>query len=350
LKRKKDDITVLRNILVWNPSSELIRRYINLSGENSLKTKIESSDISKKNKKILINFYENCIATGLTMVTTLHYLRVLLNIGKSLNRNFDGATQQDIERVVAKIEKTGYKESTKNRYKMILKKFYKWLGKPRLVEKIKIKRVYSHLNPRDLLTKEEIEKMIEAADNSRNKALIWVLWESGCRISELLSIKIKDLVFDKHGAVLTIHNMKGSRKLRLKDSCPSILSLLRHHPSRDDPDSFLWITNNSKNNKVISYTNVRAMLKRLAKKAGINKRVNTFAFRHSRAVQLAQFLPESMLCKFFDWHYPKNNFFIFRPNSKDLDDFLLKEVYRIVDEDKNTEKQLEGRPKYHENI
>ena len=46
---------------------------------------------------------------------------------------------------------------------------------------IKITRKPSDKNPSDLLTEEEIFKMIEVADNDRDKAIIAVLHESGCR-------------------------------------------------------------------------------------------------------------------------------------------------------------------------
>ena len=60
---------------------------------------------------------------------------------------------------------------------------------------IKITRKPSDKNPSDLLTEEEIFKMIEVADNDRDKAIIAVLHESGCREGELVSSQLKHIKF-----------------------------------------------------------------------------------------------------------------------------------------------------------
>lgn len=43
-----------------------------------------------------------------------------------------------------------------------------------------------------------------AAENPRDKALISVLYESGCRIGEILSLKIRNVEFDNNGSVVIV--------------------------------------------------------------------------------------------------------------------------------------------------
>jgi len=54
----------------------------------------------------------------------------------------------------------------------------KWL-KPRLKNE-------KHKLPEELLTVEEVQLLANATTNPRDKALILILYESGCRIGELL--------------------------------------------------------------------------------------------------------------------------------------------------------------------
>jgi integrase/recombinase XerD len=87
-------------------------------------------------------------------------------------------------------------------YLVGFKQFLKWFVEEHkrpdyndLIKNIKITRKPSDKNPSDLLTEEEIFKMIEVADNDRDKAIIAVLHESGCREGELVSSQLKHIKF-----------------------------------------------------------------------------------------------------------------------------------------------------------
>lgn len=54
-------------------------------------------------------------------------------------------------------------------------------------------------NDRCKLTEEEVQKMADATHKPRDKTLIQCLYETGCRIGELLTIQIKNVVFDNFG-------------------------------------------------------------------------------------------------------------------------------------------------------
>jgi integrase/recombinase XerD len=46
--------------------------------------------------------------------------------------------------------------------------------------------------------------MAESAETIRDKAFILVLYESGCRIGEILTLRIRNVQFDDYGAVLIV--------------------------------------------------------------------------------------------------------------------------------------------------
>ncbi|MEM2613605.1 MAG: hypothetical protein QXO15_05170 [Nitrososphaerota archaeon] len=57
-----------------------------------------------------------------------------------------------------------------------------------------------------------------------------------------------------------------------------------NHPLRENPDAPFWISIGTRNrNSPLTYGAVRTLLKLLARKAGIKKRVYPHLFRHSRA-------------------------------------------------------------------
>ena len=55
------------------------------------------------------------------------------------------------------------------------------------------------------MDKDDIQKMIKACHNPRDKALISVHWESGCRAGEMLGMRIKNVQFDEKGAVIMVY-------------------------------------------------------------------------------------------------------------------------------------------------
>ena len=85
-----------------------------------------------------------------------------------------------------------YSEWTKRDFNVTLKKFYKWLkgnGEfPPEVKWLSTKPNKSKLKlpgQDGLLTEDDIKTLIAASDHPRNKSLISLLYESGCRIGEI---------------------------------------------------------------------------------------------------------------------------------------------------------------------
>jgi integrase len=67
---------------------------------------------------------------------------------------------------------------------------------------IKFNHNSSHDRKMDLITRGDIERMLDACNNARDKALISLLYDSGCRIWEILTLRMEDIVFDEYGMIL----------------------------------------------------------------------------------------------------------------------------------------------------
>jgi integrase len=72
--------------------------------------------------------------------------------------------------------------------------------------------------PEDLLTREEAQKLVKAAEHPRDKAYVAVADESGARPGEVLTMKIRSVSFDEYGAVIVVRGKKGERRIRLLTS------------------------------------------------------------------------------------------------------------------------------------
>jgi len=271
---------------------------------------VKKSPISERNKQLILEFRDFASLDGLSLPRILRYLGVLKDWAKIINVDFDKATKEDIIRAVRIIqEHERYRPWTKATYKIMLKRFYKWLKKaedhPEEVKWIKtrLKRTEKEmLNNGDLITEDEIKKLINSAEHPRDKAFVSALYESGARIGEIASLQIGNVNIDEYGIVLNVNGKTGPRPIRIIASTPYLSTWLQNHPFKDDKNAPLWINIGCTNhNSMMQYATIRVMLKRLFEKTEIKKRFNPHMFRHSRATFLADYLTEFQMNQYFGW-------------------------------------------------
>ena len=273
---------------------------------------VENASISDQNKQVIFKFRDECVLEGIGIVRTIRYLGFLRNTAQILNVDFDNATVDDIKRVVQIIEGNQQHAAwTKSTYKIMLKRFYRWLKQtkkntyPPEVEWIstRIKRSEMKLpNENDLLSEDDIRLLVKYAEHPRDKALVSVLYESGTRVGELASLQIGDVRVDEYGAVLYVTGKTGPRPVRIISSVPHLMGWINAHPFRDDPGAPLWIKIGTRGrNDSVKYSTVRKLLKDLFAKAGLRKCSHPHFFRHSRATFLANHLTEFQMNQYFGW-------------------------------------------------
>lgn len=309
-----------------------------------------SKQIPEHNRKIILDFHKQCIADGLSSGRMQKLVIILAKLSGWLGKDFDKATRADIIELVNSIEKQDYKEWTKCDYKVVIKKFYKWLRRtegayPEEVRWLKTTMKNArHKLPEELLTEEEVLKMIDAADNIRDKALIFTLYESGCRVSELIGLKIKHVQPDKNGIQIVVSGKTGDRRIRLIASSPHLSNWLSVHPNKNDPNSFLWVGMGTRNKGgMIKYSTLGSILRKTAERAGIKKDYNPHLFRHSRATFLAKHLTEAQLKQMFGWTQSSDMAATYvHLSGRDVDNALLK-LSGIVIEDGGDESRLKPR-------
>ena len=297
--------------------------------KNSL-NKIRSSKIPEESKQNILDFYEECVVKGYSKARIIKYLETLYAIAKLMGKPLCEAGKKDIFELVRKVEEKGYSEWTKHDFKAILKFFYRWLRKtedyPEEVRWLKTTTKGKIKLPEELLTTDEVMKLVDAAEHVRDKALILTLYESGCRIGELLTLQIKHVQFDKWGAVLLVNGKTGQRRVRVILSAPKLQQWIENHPLREDPNAPLWVTiGTNSRNKVLNYATAKTVLKKLAKKAGIKKRIYPHLFRHSRATHLANHLTEAQMKQYFGWVQGSDMASVYvHLSGRDVDNALLK--------------------------
>lgn len=205
---------------------------------------------------------------------------------------------------------------------------------------IRVKRSNNNKLPEELLTEEEVMKLIEATPHTRDKALVAVLWDGGLRIGEAASLKIKNVRFDKYGGILIVRGKTDWRRVRIVFSIPYLMNWIEEHPLREDPEAPLWVTLGIGGKiKPMTYSLIRKQLKTMARKAGIKKRIHAHLFRHSRATYMANHLTEAQMNEYFGWVQGSRMPSIYiHLSGRDVDKAVLK-AHGIITEEE------ESRPK-----
>jgi integrase/recombinase XerD len=144
------------------------------------------------------------------------------------------------------------------------------------------------------LTVEEIDKMMSCIDRStpegeRNISIVETLYSCGLRVSELINLKITDLHLDDDYIKVTGKGNK-ERLVPIGKSAKKLLknylsSVRIHIPVKQESVDTIYL--NRRGGK-LSRVMVFYVIKALAKKAGIKKKLSPHTFRHSFATHLVE--------------------------------------------------------------
>jgi integrase len=293
----------------------------------------------RENLKSIVDYIKFKMANGEAKILSAGIqANYLIYFCKDVKKPFKDITREDIEKFFQDDEKS---ERYKLNFRTLFKTFFRWFyhiekedGYPDIVKWIKCKSINGKL-PK-ILTTEEIGKMIEVCDNLRDRAIISVLYESGCRAGELLGLKIEGVTFDEYGAVIIVDGKTGMRRIRLISSVVDLKNWLNIHPRKNDTNAplFCAMTKNTKGNPLGAST-LGFIIGDLAKKAGIEKRIYPHLFRHSRATHLAKNLSDQELKVYFGWVGESSMPSIYvHLSGKDIDNKIL-EINGIKHGDKN---------------
>lgn len=276
------------------------------------------NELSIKNAKLMKEYNDAMIRYPLAHATRLKHLQHMYQVSKMIKKDWNDVLREDIDNVVTRIMETysdekGQESHTSNDFKKVLRIFYRWFKTgsrdksvhevdPYEVQGITFRPIKDKIARENLITQDDIMKLIEVCHSERNRALVSVHAEAGTRPGEILSLRIRDVVFDDIGAIISVVGKTTARPIRLITSVPYLLQYYNAHPHKNKPNSPLWIMTQSEYyGKPLTYQGASKLFERLAKLAGINKKVNLNIFRHSEATDSANYMTEAQLRKRHGW-------------------------------------------------
>lgn len=186
-------------------------------------------------------------------------------------------------------------DASYNLYAVITKAYFKSIGKPEISAWLKVKELNETLRADELLTAEDINKMIDATDSAYYKCLLALMYETGARIdSELLKLKYSDFILTDQGMQVTIDTKKttaGFRVMLIPLSENYFINL--RDSIAHKPNDIVF---------TVKYRQTFEVIKEISRRAHITKPCHPHAFRHARATELVRLgYNEAIIRKMLGW-------------------------------------------------
>ena len=228
----------------------------------------------------------------LTRSWSLVRVAVLLH---KFNSSLDHVTTEDTLKLISYIRSDEYSQNYLNDLIKTFKRFLLWRidnGIPNLIEK-KIRAIkspgmdWSTKKPADLLTKEEVLRVIDACTNSRDRAMISMLYDGSLRPVDLRKLTWEDVTFDEYGALIRTSAKTGKeRTIRLTLSSPYFAQWKTDYPGKPEGSAPVFVSHRIYQSAggehiPLEMDAIVRLIRSLRKKTGV-KRLSPAIFRPSK--------------------------------------------------------------------
>ena len=135
-----------------------------------------------------------------------------------------------------------------------------------------------------VLSEEDVTKILNSVTNQKHRTILYVVYSSGLRVSEVVSLKVSDI--DSNRMTIFIKDGKGNKD-RYTILAQETLNELRRYYQLYRPKN--WLFPGADETEHLSVRSVQKVFKKACAKARINKDVGIHSLRHSFATHLLEY-------------------------------------------------------------
>lgn len=263
---------------------------------------LQDYDIVKKERSLVVyNDYDKEIIGRYFVAKTVEnlspksldsYRIVLKAFLLAANKKISDITTDDVRVYILKKKMDGISDSYVNTIRRYLNSFFSWIQAEGLIESnpvARIKSVKEEKKVRLPFTEDELELLRAACHTDRDNLIVEFLYSTGCRVSEMLSVRRAEIDFNKC-RVNVVGKGRKHRTVYISSRCKMVLH--KYLESRTDNHPSLFVSDavgfgRSGELHTLTDSGVRAVLKRLGLTAGINN-VHPHRFRRTAATMALQ--------------------------------------------------------------
>lgn len=240
--------------------------------------KIEINSLNEQGQTALLDLEKTLIIKRFSASTVRLYKNMLkVFLSKFMEQDLKQVTKEEIEGFVFQlIQRNKISESYQNQLINAIKAYYEHvLGMPR--EYYEIKRPKKSLTIPNILSQKEVYNIIGSPKNIKHKAILWTIYSSGLRISEVINLRIVDIHSEEGFIFVKDSKGKKDRKTVLSHHLIKLLRLYyrAHKPS-------YWLFEGQTGGRY-SVGSIRSIFRKAVKVTNSNPWSTVHTLRHSFA-------------------------------------------------------------------
>ncbi len=135
----------------------------------------------------------------------------------------------------------------------------------------------------EVLSRSEVDQLLEAVGNVKHRALLMTTYAAGLRVSEVVRLRVSDI--DSARMTIRVEQGKGSKD-RYTILSPRLLDELRRYWKLQQPKE--WLFPGAKPSRPLDITAAQKVYRNARQHAGIQKRGGIHTLRHCFATHLLE--------------------------------------------------------------
>ena len=253
--------------------------------KNVLQTILRTSRNAPPNEELVERFIRHKKLVGLKDTSLTGYVNEVRRLQEFVGKGYCDITTADIKDYLSNLVAERHISATTLQSRIrYLSSFYDFLVNEEYIDRnptSKIERVMVEKKIKRAFSDADIEALRKACDNKRDRAYIEFLYSTGTRVSESLSLNVKDVNFSE-GEVIVFGKGHKERVVYLSDTASKYLQeyLEDRYAQPDEP-----LFTHQVNHQRMTPRGAQVLLKEVGDKAGVEN-VHPHRFRRTMATHL----------------------------------------------------------------
>ncbi|MFQ5531749.1 MAG: site-specific tyrosine recombinase/integron integrase [Candidatus Nanoarchaeia archaeon] len=225
---------------------------------------------------------KECKRRRLSPRTFKTYLYCINRFLKFTKKDLGKISKKDVRLFLEYLSDREMSGNTMNTYHMAIRFLFENVLKKRMWIDIKYSKVPEKLP--EVLSKEEVRRLIDSIKNTKHVLMISLMYSSGLRVSELISLRVRDLELNKKYGY--VRNGKGGKD-RLIVIPKNLINPIKRLMEKEDLDEENYLFNSNRNKKY-SIRSIQKIIEKASKISGIKRKIHPHTLRHSFATHLIE--------------------------------------------------------------
>lgn len=242
---------------------------------------VERTDIS--NEEYMQMFLDAKNIEGCAAGTIQYYKYTIERLFRLVKTPIRQITADDLRRFLAEYQKiNNCSKCSLNNLRRNLSSFFVWLEEENHILKSPMRRIHNiktNKVVKEVISEDDMEKLRDGCTELRDLVIIDLLYSSGIRISELVSLNKSDINFDERECVVF---GKGGKERKAYFDAKTKNDLEKYLKTRTDNDPSLFVTLRAPFTRV-TRGGIESKIRKLSKL--VNSKIHPHKFRRSMATR-----------------------------------------------------------------